>query len=474
MAPYLTETFESDDRTAYRDPYTSGWRLGTHDSVTTNESRSGDACLRVPIWAGGHYGMDATIDPKDAGLTNENQMEMYTSYWVKFDENFKSDSNGGKLPGPRQREPPTPGVPTANGYNGWSCLGKFSGTSSGDVTIGYYWYHMDQSGRYGDHINATTVERGKWHHIEQHIKVNTVSGDSANRDGELDLWVNGEHLVDRNNVRYTIGDRWRGINWCTQLYYGGSQSSPRDNTVYLDDIAISRTRIGHPGPSANAPVPAPDPEGTRFELITDPSVVDVRYSFVADGPVVKITDVDPKAEAHDDVSPNPDGTVTVNGISGTGHGDAYWVDGTVTDIEYDPGAYTLRWDGNEVTADDLPFGGTAPAPEPTPDPEPAPEPEPEPEPEPAPETREVVFTSPESGAAREQYEYVLLAGDVVAGDDVERMDVYRDLPSGRALAAGSLSAGGFTDSWTVTGPVDVAEWADGLTVTVDGESVSSL
>lgn len=260
MTQYFHEDFES---TGYANRLSGSWVQGQYDQRTTSEARSGDQSLHVAIPQGSHYGMDAHTDLADAGVTNQPPRDLYASYWVKFASDFESDTNGGKLPGPRNRERTSGGGGgvASDGSNGWSALGKFASDGAGGVTIGYYCYHADMSGSWGDHLDGTSVSRGEWHHIEQRCKVNSVSGGTMNHDGVLTLWVDGERVYHNDSMRFT-DDPARGVNWYMQVYYGGSDPSPADNDLWIDDWTLADERIGYPGPTTgNAVVGGDDGDG---------------------------------------------------------------------------------------------------------------------------------------------------------------------------------------------------------------------
>jgi hypothetical protein len=336
----LQEDFENDDYTQW---FTSAWDQGEDDYVTSEDAYAGSSSLRIDIPQGEHRGMKAKVDPKDAGLTDQNVQELYASYWIKFDPNFESDSNGGKLPGPRMREPELSAGEGCTGSNGWSALGKFGG-GDGGIVVGYYCYHMDMDGRWGDHIHAATVPRGEWVHIEQYVRVNTVSNGTANSDGALKMWVNGERKINRTNMRYTVENRDLGINYDLIAYYGGSATSPRDNHVYIDDWTLSKSRVG-----------GKQREGTKLELVTDSSMIDNQYEFVVEGDAHKLTNEgDLSAEYNDEITANDDGTVTVSGTTGNALGDSYLIDGTIRSMSgFENPGWTIRYDGQETTVEEL-------------------------------------------------------------------------------------------------------------------------
>jgi hypothetical protein len=102
-----------------------------------------------------------------------------------------------------------------------------------------------------------------------------------------------------------------------------------------------------------APTTEPEPDGVLFELVASDDAQSAAYQFAVDGNVSKHTTGDNAADANDEITENSDGTVGVAGVAGNGYGDAYYVDGEVTELDLDPAKWTLYWDGGEVARDDL-------------------------------------------------------------------------------------------------------------------------
>ncbi|WP_135825286.1 hypothetical protein [Halorussus ruber] len=335
----LEEDFASSE---YSDWFTSAWKQGEYDQLTDQTSRTGDSCLNVNLPEGSHYGMDTTLDLKDGGLLSENPRELYSSYWVKFgnDFDFGGDTFSCKLPGfeNHERRPSWDGA--SDGTNGWAARGEYVNESDG-IGIGYYCYHMDMSGNYGDDLRATTISRGEWHHIEQYMKLNTTSGGSANRDGQLTMWVDGNRQFHDDSMAFTLYPE-NGINYAFQVYYGGGDPSPSDNDIYIDNWKMATSRQ------------TSDQSGKKLELVSNDGTEAVEYEFTVEGNVSKDTySGSMAAEDNDTITSNGDGTTTVSGVSGNGHGDTFWVDGPIKSMTIDESKWTIRYDGKEVQVSDI-------------------------------------------------------------------------------------------------------------------------
>jgi hypothetical protein len=139
--------------------------------------------------------------------------------------------------------------------NGWLNIFQFKkhdyedqgGTGAIDPT----WYNTVYNGRlYLNHwhsdsdvdnvdANVATppqIVPGQWFHIEWHYK------DGIN-DGEIGVWIDGQQYWDLKNVE-TRGVH-PDIQWAPSLY--GQRVTPDPLTMYIDDCAISTTRLGPNG-----------------------------------------------------------------------------------------------------------------------------------------------------------------------------------------------------------------------------------
>lgn len=365
---FLDEGFESTD---YLDHFTFTYDM-VGNELTTNPVKSGDRALKVAFSEGSHDGMTCRIDPVEAGLLDQPTRELYASYWVYFPDKFQTNQSGGKLPGPvnffedwseTDGNGDGHGGDPSTGY-GWSARAGFDDADDSGVYIDSYVYHMDQSGTYGDNWAHTHVTKGEWHRITQHVKLNTTSGGSANADGVLEQWVDDKKAVDRHDMRWTNYPDKEGVDYSCTVWYGGGEPSPIDQAIYFDDLKLSTAPIPGTPPAGDdqqtsTPEDSTDSEGTVLELKTDDGTDTMDYSFTADGPVTKrYVDGSPNgAEGNDTITENADGSYTVTGAAGNGYNDSYYVDGNITAIDIQEDKWTIRYDGQEVSAAELVQGG---------------------------------------------------------------------------------------------------------------------
>ncbi len=97
-----------------------------------------------------------------------------------------------------------------DGTNGWSNAIGFAHRNNSPAPDGYnffsYSYHMDNSGSGDFEMTNVPVWMDEWNEIECYIRVNSYSGGSANADGVMRYWVNGELAYERTNFRFTTTD----------------------------------------------------------------------------------------------------------------------------------------------------------------------------------------------------------------------------------------------------------------------------
>jgi hypothetical protein len=246
----FTETFAD---TSYRDRFT--YRKGDSlDTVSSTQSHSGGSAMEVPFPSGSHDGMTARTELDTEGIVTAAPQQLYLDYWVYFPTGFDCNAGEGKkLPGPvnyMEDRSETDGNgdghggDPADGY-GWSARAYFIGDTGSQLEVASGVYHMDQSGTYADTFGETTITKGDWHRVQQRIKLNTTDGGAsasasagANPDGLLQVWIDGEQRLDKRDFRFTNHpEEGIKVNWTT--WFGGTNTSPQDQSVYIDDFTAS-------------------------------------------------------------------------------------------------------------------------------------------------------------------------------------------------------------------------------------------
>lgn len=187
-----------------------------------------------------------------------NSEELYMSYWVKFDSDFEW-RHGGKLPGLAGMDVPFP-------YSDNNFTARLMWREDGKIEFYLHGFNINNSQGaepyrlyWDDFGGHAQFQKGKWHHIEIHVKLNTP----GKRDGLLEGWLDGELRCrdkDNSGVR-AAGQTNTKLNYMYfSTFFGGSsdQKNPdgtvtpageywgptKDVYAYFDDFILSTERIG--------------------------------------------------------------------------------------------------------------------------------------------------------------------------------------------------------------------------------------
>lgn len=217
----------------------SSWNLVTDTSVSQGQSlhgsvQSGESWASNVEWSLSSEGYASNIDEWHHRV----RFRLGDGFDMTADDNCRifntaladgsANSGGG-------------GPPT--GDDGWSerlYVTERGSRNNGEWNLLAYSYHMDQGGSYGDltTIDDVGLTVGEWHQIDAYCKVNTYSGGSANADGVIRYWFNGELIYEQTDRRYTTTDDNR-IQWGGPvLYYGGGYDAPTEVNAWYDNHEI--------------------------------------------------------------------------------------------------------------------------------------------------------------------------------------------------------------------------------------------
>jgi hypothetical protein len=121
------------------------------------------------------------------------------------------------------------------------------------------------------------LENGRWYHIEMYIKMNTPlqkepsgSYDKAGLasffdgkgDGIIRGWVDGQLVYEKENAIFRLigHDNLHVRTVWLDVFMGGSTTNPHNQAIYLDQMVVSKTRVGPRGlgalPPTNTQAPA--------------------------------------------------------------------------------------------------------------------------------------------------------------------------------------------------------------------------
>ncbi len=121
--------------------------------------------LRIRIDRGGHNGVSLAYRfKKRLGYEAE---EIYFRYYVRLASDWKP-KRGGKFPGIAGTYGRAGwGGRKVDGTDGWSARGLFGGQRNGKTPVGFYCYHADMPGKYGENWHWSRggfsgLERNRW------------------------------------------------------------------------------------------------------------------------------------------------------------------------------------------------------------------------------------------------------------------------------------------------------------------------
>lgn len=248
--PWLDEDFEGGVG-GY-----SGWSLHP-----TSAGHQGDGVVsKIPT--GQHWGSTGHWNTKSA-IGSEPE-EMWMRYWLKFPTGFRVDPPyRGKLPG-------FAGLYASSRCHGgsvstsaspcWSARMSFSPIYSGDglptipydpskvTRVGWYAYLLSSGGAGQDgkilnwNPNLSTLQHGKWYCIEGRVKMNGL----GQQNGILEGYVDGNQAFKASNLtfRRSSESQLKVKSLWFDVYYGGTGTSPKNNSIHFDSLAAGPERIG--------------------------------------------------------------------------------------------------------------------------------------------------------------------------------------------------------------------------------------
>lgn len=203
--------------------------------------------LQVTVPKGEHTG--TTFGYKFRQRIGAEPEEIYFRYYLKFDPDWKNSTSGGKLPGISGTYGKAGwGGRPVNGKDGWSARGLFTRSGGDSTAIGFYCYHADMRGKYGENfVFQPRLEHGRWYCVEEYCKLNTpgTDGGKGSADGILRGWIDGKPAYEKTNIRFRDVDTLKIEEVWVNVYHGGETPVPREDIhLYLDNMVIARKPIG--------------------------------------------------------------------------------------------------------------------------------------------------------------------------------------------------------------------------------------
>jgi hypothetical protein len=210
-----------------------GTRVALMDQLTTlwvKERETivmeGDVKVFKGVFKAGEIGGPRGHTPR---LRLEPGKEYLFEYSVRFDAGWDF-SRGGKLPGIAGATAPTGCVTTSgDGFSArlmWRQEGRLIG----------YMYDIDKSEECGTPLNTTfNFKINQWHKVKQRVKLNTA----RNRDGEVQVWVDGVEQVNTKRPLMAEAPNRRIDVILFHSFFGGSTNDwapSRDVTISFSEI----------------------------------------------------------------------------------------------------------------------------------------------------------------------------------------------------------------------------------------------
>ncbi len=233
----------------------AGWYPGALNRAGPGIGLDGNGLL-VTIPPGAHYGTRFSYP-----FRGEQPETLYFRYYLRFAGDFSTEGTG-KLPGPVGIYNGTAlgGKPSTEERPGWSARMQFGpGPEPGTTQLGYYTYHLDQPGRFGQGMSwgpNGLLTNGDWYCIEGAIDLNTP----GEHDGVLRGWVDESLAIEQRGLAFRrAGEEHIRISaFWFNVYFGGKQPSQHAKQIVFDNVAVGAARIGCGG---EVPVAVADIDG---------------------------------------------------------------------------------------------------------------------------------------------------------------------------------------------------------------------
>ncbi len=209
------------------------WKIVENKASIEQDSQHGKV-LKVKYPKG-------AVGPKQGGIQFDKPLpksnEYYLDYYVKFGKNFDF-ALGGKLPGLTSGGEKYTGGIHPNKGEGWSA--RYMWREKGAIIL--YFYHMDMKHKWGDIVEMNSIfERDKWCRITQHLKMN----DTNKFNGIMEVWVDGEKVVNDTKVRYRLAPLGDIDSFYFSTFHGGNTAdwAPKnDSYCFYDDFKVTTTK----------------------------------------------------------------------------------------------------------------------------------------------------------------------------------------------------------------------------------------
>jgi len=235
--------------------------------ITTAASAPGPGTglLEIACWTAGSGSQVGGMSRKLGNYNHANEGlgdgydEVYVRYYLKFAEGYRAVQNhGANLGGRDLTRPDAAWVGMAairdvssRGYF-YSGLQPYGKSDSQEVEMGFYSYHLDKKGPWGENYEiqkTIPIRVGQWHCVERRMKLNSVDATTAeaNADGAEELWVDGQLSIRKADVRFRRAPHLRITFFSLETYYHGlpkEYDAAHPIRVFVDNVVIARKYVG--------------------------------------------------------------------------------------------------------------------------------------------------------------------------------------------------------------------------------------
>lgn len=233
-------------------PFDTGVEEGRASIDDSSEAFAGNS-LAVEYPAGMHR--SANTGAQWQLLFDQDYEEMTVEYRVKFKDGFDF-VRGGKLPGLIGGTANT-GGDRPNGTDGFSARmhwrtdgSQSSPLTSDQANITQYLYHPDQPETFGEDFrwddsasgDWKLFDSGRWYHLRHRVVMNSVVGGEGQHDGIVQAWLDGELVLDVNDIRFRDVETFAIDGFYFSTFFGGSGdqwNTSKDEIAFFDDFVIS-------------------------------------------------------------------------------------------------------------------------------------------------------------------------------------------------------------------------------------------
>ena len=105
-------------------------------------------------------------------------------------------------------------------------------------------YDLTGSGGYTNgklYTPNATLTTNAWHHIEAYMKMNSVSGGKGQKDGIMQMWVDGAQVMNFTDIIYRT-NQYPSMKWNQFIlapYNAPPGGSPVDQYFWIDDLTVA-------------------------------------------------------------------------------------------------------------------------------------------------------------------------------------------------------------------------------------------